>query len=110
MATITRTPKKILQSALSTTATFYYTPPANGNTQITEIWISNTGTNTRLVTLYAHGLTTNNTISTISLTSGGSALISNAKIILLANEVFGAKQDVGTDIVVTAYGIEEITV
>ena len=107
---ITRTPKKLAQSALSTTATTYYTVPANAVTQATEIWLVNTNTTTtRTVTIYVHGLTTNNTLSIVAIPPNGNALYSNSRIVLATTEVLGAKQDIGTDVIMTIYGIEQVT-
>jgi len=110
MSTITRTPKKLSQSALSSSATAYYTTPSFTETQITEIWLKNNNiTTTRTVTVYAHGLTDSNILFTLSISANGSALISNSRIVLATTEVLGAKIDTGTDVIMTTYGIEEVT-
>jgi len=107
-----RTPKKLYQGALSTTATAIYTTPANTRTQITEIWIANTNTTTiRNVTLYAHGLATANILIPLTpIALSGLQMLDNTKIVLLATETIGFKQDIGTDVIVTIYGIEEALV
>jgi len=103
------TPKRLAQVALSTTATARYTCPASTIAQITEIWLANTNTTTvRKVSLYAHGTATTNTlIHEIEIPAKGTVIIDNAKIVLTASQVLAAKQDVGTDVILTAYGIEE---
>lgn len=109
MAIGDRTPKKLYQGALSTTATNKYTAPSNMMTQITEIWIANTNSTTaRNVTMYAHGLANNNIlIPYANVVANGLQMIDGSKIVLTASDTIGFKQDVGTDVVVTIYGIEE---
>ena len=108
---VTRTPKKLAQTALSTTVTARYTAPAATVTQITEIWLANTNTTTaRTVALYAHGTAANNTlIQAIKIPANGTKGIDGSKIVLAAGEVLAGKQDAGTDVILTAYGIEEVT-
>lgn len=104
-----RTAKKLIQTALGVTATALYTTPVSTTTQITEMWIANTGSTSRTVTLYAHGTSSENMIlAGLEVSGNGSQLISDAKIVLSETEVLAAKQDVGTDIILTAYGIEEV--
>ena len=108
---VTRTPKKLAQTALSTTVTARYTAPAATVTQITEIWLANTNTTTvRMVTLRAHGTGTGNTLADrIEIPARSTVIIDGCKIVLSASEVLAASQDVGTDAILTAYGIEEVT-
>ena len=107
---ITRSAKKLVQSALSTSASAKYTSPANTKTQVTEIWLANTNTTTaRKVTLYAHGVAAGNTIlQDLEITAKGTVILDNCKIVLEATEVLAAKQDAGTDVILTAYGIQEV--
>ena len=109
MALGDRIPKKLFQGALSTVATAAYTAPANTRTQVTEIWIANTNTTTiRNVTVFAHGLATANTLIPLSpIAANGLQMLDGTKIVLTATETVGFKQDVGTDVIVTIYGIEE---
>lgn len=100
--------KKIFQGAISATATAKYTVPASSMAQVCEIWLANTGTTDRTVTIYAHGIATNNIIACgIVIKAGESQCLADNKIILGAGETLGFKQDVGTDINITAYGYEE---
>lgn len=110
MAIGDRTPKKLFQGTLSTTLTTRYTTPANTRTQITEIWIANTNTTTeRKVTINAHGTATANILHpSLSVSANGTTVLDNCKIVLTATEVLALKQDTGTDVIVTVYGIEEV--
>lgn len=111
MATVTRTLKKLFQGALSTIVTALYTVPANATTQVVEIWIDNQNTTTdRKVYLYAHGTAVTNRLShNIPITKDTGINISDNKIVLTSGETFAMSQDVGTDVIVTIYGIEEVT-
>ena len=104
------TPMRLAQTALSATVAAVYTTPASRRTQITEIWLANTNTTTaRRVTLRAHGTAaTNNLISSIEIAANGTQIISDSKIVLAAAQVLSAMQDVGTDVILTAYGVEEV--
>ena len=104
-----RTPKKLYQGALSTTATAVYTAPTNVRTQITEIWIANTNTTTtRNVTVFAHGLANANTLIPLTpIAMSGLQMLDSTKIVLVPTDTIGFKQDVGADVIVTIYGIEE---
>ena len=102
------TPKKLFQGAISATATAKYTCPASNRAQVCEIWMANTGTTDRTVTIYAHGIATTNIIACgVPVKAGESQCLVDNKIILAATETLGFKQDVGTDIVATVYGYEE---
>lgn len=107
---VTRSAKKLCQSTLASTVTAEYTSPANTKTQVTEIWLTNTSGVTRTISLYAHGLANVNTlISSLPIEAGGVRVINGSKIVLEAAEVLGGKQDVGEDVILTAYGIQEVT-
>lgn len=103
------TPKKLFQGALSTALLTRYTTPAGVRTQVTEIWIANTNTATeRKVTINAHGTAVANTLHpALPVSANGTVVLDNCKIVLNASEVLALKQDVGADVVVTVYGIEE---
>lgn len=102
------TPKKLFQGAIGATATANYTCPASYRAQVCEIWLANTGTIDRTVTIYAHGVATNNIIACgVVIKAGESQCLADNKIILAAGETLGFKQDVGTDVNITAYGYEE---
>jgi len=102
------TPKKLFQGAISATAGAVFTTPVSYRAQVCEIWLANTGTTDRTVTIYVHGVATTNIIATgIIIKAGESKCLADNKIILVASETLGFKQDVGTDINVTCYGYEE---
>lgn len=101
--------KKLYQGTLSTAVTAVYTVPASIRTQIVEIWADNQNTTTaRKLSILAHGLAATNQLAhNIEIAADSSKIISDNKIILAAGETLGFKQDTGTDINVTVYGIEE---
>ena len=103
-------PIRVVQTALSATIAAVYTTPASRRTQITEIWLANNNTTTaRRVTLRAHDTAATNTIiPSIEIAANGTQIIDGSKIVLAAGEVFAALQDVGTDVILTAYGVEEV--
>lgn len=103
------TPKKLFQGAISATATAKYTVPAGFRAQIVEIWVDNQNTTTaRKLAIFAHGLAvTNQLVHNIEISADQSKLISDSKIILVAGETLGFKQDIGTDVNITVYGCEE---
>lgn len=104
-----RTPKRIAQSALSASVTSRYIAGAGVTTQITEIWLVNTGSTDRSVTLYQGGITNENMIANgISVPANGMTLLQDLKIVVAAGQTLAAKQDAGTDVTMTAYGIEEV--
>lgn len=104
------TRKKLFQGGLSTSVLAKYTCPANTQAQITEIWLDNQNTTTvRNVALYAHGTaSTNRLTGKIVLSPGTGFNLSDNKIILGAGEVLALSQDVGTDVICTIYGLEEV--
>lgn len=106
-----RSAKKLAQTALSNSMVARYTSPASTKTQITEIWLTNTNTTTaRTVTLRAHGTASANTLlQEISIGAKETVIIDGCKIVLEATEGLAASQDAGTDIILTAYGIQEVT-
>ena len=103
-------PMRLAQTALSATVAAVYTTPASRRTQITEIWLANNNTTTaRRVTLRAHGTAVANTIiPSIEIAANGTQIIDSSKIVLAAEQVLAALQDVGTDVILTAYGVEEV--
>lgn len=104
-----RTAKRLLQTALSTTAAAVYTAPASTNAQVTEIYLANTGTTARTVTLYANGTATTNSIVTGLIINGSaSSILQDLKIVIPTGTILAAKQDSGTDIIMTAFGVEEV--
>ena len=104
------TPKKLFQGPLSAAVTPKYTCPANNRAQVLEIYLDNQNTTTvRYVSIYAHGTATGNRlINKIKLKAATTKGIADAKIVLAAGEVLALLQDVGTDVVATGYGYEEV--
>lgn len=102
--------KKLYQGALSTSVVAKYTCPAGTQAQVTDIWLDNqNATTVRNVALYAHGTaSTNRLAGKIALSPGTGLVISDNKIILGASEVLSLSQDVGTDVIATIYGYEEV--
>lgn len=108
-----RTPKKIGQTALATTNTAIVTGVTAGRTQITNLWLTNTNTTTiRRVKLMAHGTTVTNTlVYEIEIPAKGTKIFTKDElaIVLTGNtDILYGSQDVGTDVIATAYGIEEV--
>lgn len=108
MAIGDRTPKKLSQAALTATTATYYTGVTNYRAQVTQIFLANTNTTTtRYITLYTFGTGVGNVIAQkIEIPANGSVII-DSKIVLLATETLSAKQDTGTDVTMTLFGIEE---
>jgi hypothetical protein len=102
--------KKLFQGALSATVTAIYTPVVTKQAQVVEIWADNQNITTdRKIDIYAGGTANINRLShNILITKDTGINISDNKIILNAGEVFAMSQDVGTDVIVTIYGIEEV--
>lgn len=103
-------PKKLgSQVYLSTTVTAVYTAPANSRSQIVEIWIDNQNATTqRLIDIHAHGTGLGNRLNhKIPVAADTGRTISDMKVVLAPGEVLAMKQDTGTDVLVTIYGIEE---
>lgn len=101
--------KRLAQSALSTTTAAVYTVPASTTAQITEVYFSNTGTTQRTVNVCVGGTWSTNSII-IGLQVGGTAsvILQDTKIVCSASSIFAARQDTGTDIICTVFGIEEV--
>jgi hypothetical protein len=102
------TPSEMCLTALSATAaTLFTNAGASYRTQATQIFIANTGTTERKVTLYKNGTATANIIAgSIVIPAGGSVII-DTKLILTETQTIGAKQDVGADVNMAVYGIIE---
>lgn len=106
---MTVTPKRLVQVAQSSVATVRFTSFTGTTTQITEIYLANTGSTERIVTLYHGGTSNANTIlDGIIVPANGSVRITDAKIVLAPGVTFAAKQDAGTDIIMTLFGVEEV--
>jgi len=103
-----RIAKRLAQTALSTTTAAIYTAPASTTAQITEIYIANTGTTQRTINFTTGGTFSTNSII-IGLAVGGTAsvILQDTKIVVPASAILTSRQDTGTDIIVTVFGIEE---
>ncbi len=105
------TQKKLLQKALTTTATgSAVTGATSKTTTITSITLLNTGTTARTISVYLYGTAVNNEIARIPLVAGGSEILTGLDWILLPTETLSLKQDAGTDVNVAVMGLEEVTV
>ncbi|WP_135552119.1 hypothetical protein [Paenibacillus cymbidii] len=111
MAVGDRTPTEIIApAALSNAATAKYTNSSANRTQITGIWLCNTGATARTVALYKNGTATANMIaSAIELPANGSIFLDLAgkALIFTGTQTLAAKQDTGTDVNIAAYGVVE---
>jgi hypothetical protein len=106
-----RTVKRLAQSALSTTATARYTASTSPATtaQVTEIYLVNNGASDRTVDIYQGGTAaTNRIMRGVSVPAGGSTILQDLKIVVASGQTLAANQDAGTDIIMTAFGIEEV--
>lgn len=101
--------KKLFQGAISNVATARYTCPAGKQAQVVELWADNQNlTIDRKISLFAGGTASFNRLShNILVAKDSGIVISDMKVILAAAEVFALNQDLGTDVIVTLYGIEE---
>lgn len=103
------TVKKLAQTALSATATVRYTAGTGVTTQVSEIYLVNTGTVERTVTIYQGGTTAAFIICQgVTIPVGGFVMLQDLKIVVSAVQTLAAKQDVGTDVYMTLYGVEEV--
>jgi hypothetical protein len=106
------TAKKLGQMALSTSATTLVTGVTGGTTEVSSMWLVNTGTVARTVKIYAYGTGTSNENLIMQWTldpNGGSAFfqLNNTPIILATGETLRLVQDAGNDVTCTVFGIEE---
>lgn len=104
-----RTAKRLAQSALSTTVTNRVTASGVAVIQVTEIYLVNNGSTERTVDLYQGGTSTSNMILRgVVVPASGSTLLQDLKIVVIAGQALAARQNTGTDVILTAYGIEEV--
>lgn len=106
-----RTPKKVGQVALNVSGSVVtIATGAAVRTQITQLFLCNTGASSRTVTLFAHGTgitAANMILPPTTIAVGEVKIIDDLKIVLGAGETLRGYQSAGTDITATAYGIEE---
>jgi hypothetical protein len=107
------TAKKLGQATLNTFVTTLVTGVTGGVTEVTSIWLVNTGSSTRTVKIYAHGTgaSAENMLFQWTLDpNGGSMLLqlNNTPVILAEDETLRMTQDAGNDVTSTCYGIQEV--
>lgn len=108
MAIGDRTPTELCLAALGiTAATVITNAGASYRTQATQIFIANTGATERKVTLYKNGTAAGNIIASSIVIPAYGSIILDTKLILTGTQTLAAKQDVGTDVNMAAYGIIE---
>lgn len=101
--------KRLAQTALSTTVANRVTVSGSAIAQITQLFLANNGSTMRVVTLYHGGLAdANRLVNGIEVAAGGSVVIDDLKVVVTSTLALAAKQDAGTDIILTAFGIEEV--
>jgi hypothetical protein len=100
---------KMSQGALSATVTAKVTASSGYQYIVKEIWLVNSGTTDRIVSLYAHGSATANLLATIKVLASDCVILSDCAIVLDAAQVLYMKQDTGTDVTATIYGYTEAT-
>lgn len=103
-----RVAKRLAQTALSTTTAAIYTAPAATTAQVTEIYFTNTGATARTVNVTVGGtFSTNSIIIGLSVSGTASVILEDKKIVIAPTTIIAAYQNSGTDIIMTAFGIEE---
>lgn len=101
--------KRLAQTALSTTTAAVYTVPASTTAQVTEIYFANTGATARTVNVTVGGTwSTNSVIVGLAVGGTSSVILQDTKIVGAAASIVAARQDTGTDIIMTLFGIEEV--
>lgn len=112
MAVGDRTPTELivpaaLSNAISTQLT---NQGASFRTQMTQIVLNVTGATKRIVSLYKNGTAAANNIMNIVLdptTNGSATAIIEVPLVFTGAQTLSAKQDVGADVTISAYGIVE---
>ncbi|MCD9020512.1 hypothetical protein [Cohnella silvisoli] len=111
MAIGDRIPTELLApTVLSSTATSLFSNAStNYRTQLTGIWVYNNGSSQRTVTLYKNGTASSNIFSSFALDANSGVLIDLAgkALVFTGTQQIAAKQDTGTDVNISAYGIVE---
>lgn len=101
--------KRLAQTSLSTTTSSVYTVPSSTTAQVTEIYFANTGTTSRTVNVTVGGTySTNSVIVGLQVSGTASVILQDTKIVGAASTIIAARQDSGTDIVMTLFGVEEV--
>lgn len=103
-----RIPTELCQSAITASAATYFTnASASYRTQMSQIFLCNTGASSRIVTLYKNGVAVNNQIANSITLPANTSTIIDTKLVFTGTQTFSAKQDVGTDVTITACGVVE---
>lgn len=101
-------PKRLAQVALNASVTARYTPTGAVTAQITEIYLVNGSSIDRKVDIHQGGTATSNRIMrNIIVPADGTVILQNLKIVVAPSQNLAARQDTGTDVVMTIYGVEE---
>jgi len=110
MAIGDRTPVELAQTALAASATTIFTNRTSGGTfrtQLTQIFLANTGASSRVITLYKNDVTPANQIANSITLAANSSTIITTQLVFTGSQTFSAKQDSGGDVTITCEGIEE---
>jgi hypothetical protein len=108
MAIGDRIPTELCLTTLSSTAAAVFTNAgAAYRTQATQIFIANTGSTERKVTLYKNGTATANIIASLITIPAYGSIILDTKLILTGTQIIAAKQDTGADVNIAIYGVVE---
>lgn len=108
MAVGDRTPKNFSQGTLTSSLAAQVTGAADTRSQVTEIWLTNTNTTTtRYVQLSVFGTATANQLANNIELAPKAGIKIESRIVLTAGQILYAKQDTGTDVAMTTFGIEE---
>lgn len=113
------TSKKLFQGFINNAANVVTvakapTDSAIAHTEITSIWAFNSSlTEVRIITMFAHGTgaSDSNILTTfppLAPRTGTLLTVPGSPIILPAGDTLRLSQDAGSDVVITAYGIEEV--
>ena len=102
--------KKLGQSALTTSLAALYTcPGGKARAHCSQLFLTNTGATARTIQITAHGTAAANQLFNALGLYAGETKVIDMKVVLASNEVLYLKQDVGTDVTATLYGVEEDT-
>lgn len=109
MAVGDRIPTELVApTALAAAATTVFTNSgASYRTQLTQIWLCNTGASSRTITFFKNGLATANQIANSIVIPANGSIILDTKIVFTGSQTFGAMQGTGTDVNINCYGVVE---
>ena len=108
MAIGDRIPKELGQAVLSNVAsTIFANSSASFRTQLTQIFIANTGASSRVITLYKNGVAAGNQIANSITLDANSSTVLTVQLVFTDTQTFSAKQDAGADVTITCEGVVE---